>query len=110
MLIHGSSIQKCGHGIYLASKEEEKSDKARYCGFCTPSLDSRLTQAEWDALVAKNDVLKRVFDATACPKCGSETHFVEGRHWVCSECKNEWKPPKHLRNSKALVSIRRTSC
>jgi ribosomal protein L37AE/L43A len=52
-------------------------------------------------------VLKRVYNATSCPACGSETHFIEGKYWQCADCKNEWRPPRGLRNSKALVSVRR---
>ena len=40
MFIHGSVIEKCQHGIYLASPEEVKADRARYCGLCTPDLDT----------------------------------------------------------------------
>src|SRR5712664_2214855 len=95
--IPGSVIEKCQHGLYLASQEEIKIDKARYCGFCTPALDSRLTQAEWDAHVAENSVqTRRSHDATSCPKCGSESHYISQKFWQCAECGNEWRPPRHL--------------
>jgi hypothetical protein len=104
--IHGSVIEKCVHGIYLADSEQCRTGIARYCGFCTPSFDSGSTKEEWEKLVRDNACLKRVFDSVSCPNCGSETHFVEGKFWKCSECSNEWRPPRGLRNSKALVSIR----
>lgn len=37
MFIWGSVIQKCSHGVYEASDDEVRADRARYCGFCTPS-------------------------------------------------------------------------
>jgi hypothetical protein len=110
MHIHGSVIEKCQHGIYLASLEEVKADRARYCGLCTPDMDERETARTWDPTVQANPVLKKFYSATACPKCGNETHFVEGRQWVCSECGTQWKAPRSLKNSKALACIRRVEC
>ncbi len=101
--IVGSVISKCVHGIYLASKQEVRSDKATYCGMCTP--EGPYPSQEWQSLVAATPVLKRNFDKASCPSCGSETHYVEGKHWVCSECGNQWKPSRRLL-TQSLVSIR----
>jgi len=35
-----ASIQKCQHSVYLASPEERRTERARYCSFCTPSVDA----------------------------------------------------------------------
>jgi hypothetical protein len=105
--IHGSCIDKCVHGIYLESAEAIRSDKARYCGFCTPSLDTEKTAEQWEALVAANPVLQHRYDSTSCPACRCETHHIDGKMWVCTDCRNEWKPPRGSKNSKAFVSIRR---
>lgn len=110
MFIHGSVIEKCQHGIYLASPEEVKADRARYCGLCTPDLDTRETSRDWNPTVDLNPVLKKFYSSTACSKCGSEIHSVEGKLWVCSECGTQWKPPRFLKNSRALASIRRVEC
>jgi hypothetical protein len=110
MFIHGSVIQKCQHGIYLASPEEVKADLARYCGLCTPDMDERETARTWDPTVQANPALKKVYDATACPKCGSETHSIQGRFWICSECENQFRPPRGLRSCRAIASIRRIEC
>lgn len=105
--IDGSVIAKCEHGIYLASPEETRADRARYCGLCTPDLDERETARDWKPTVQANPLLKRHFDSASCPACGCESHHVEGKHWVCADCDNSWRPPRGLRNSKAFVSIRR---
>ena len=34
------SIKKCRHSVYLASDEEVRSVRARYCSFCTPAVDA----------------------------------------------------------------------
>ncbi len=39
MQIENSSIQKCVHGLYLATPEEVKSGKAHYCQMCNPALN-----------------------------------------------------------------------
>lgn len=107
MEIVGSCIEKCQHGVYLASPEEIRADRARYCGICSPEMDTRETARDWKPTVQANPVLKHRYDATSCPACGCDTHHIEGRMWVCTDCRNEWKPPKFLRNSNAFVSIRR---
>jgi hypothetical protein len=48
MHIHGSVIEKCSHGVYEASPEEVRADKARYCGLCSPNLDERETARNWN--------------------------------------------------------------
>jgi hypothetical protein len=107
MHIHGSVIEKCGHGIYLASPEEVSADRATYCGICTPDSDTRQTARDWNPTVQANPVLKRHYDSTSCPACGCDSHHIDGKMWVCTDCRNEWLPPRGLRNSKAFVSIRR---
>jgi ribosomal protein S27AE len=103
MKIPGSVIQKCNHGVYLASSEEVRKDKATYCGLCTP--EGAYPDPNWNKVVEQNERLKREFDSASCPKCGSQSHFVEGKHWVCGDCENEWKPPRKIK-TRALVSIR----
>ena len=103
MHIPGSCIEKCVHGVYLASPDEVKTSIATYCGWCTP--EGAYPSPAWKESIQNNPCLKRAFNSSSCPQCGSETHYVEGRYWVCSECKNEWRPPKRLRGA-ALMSIR----
>ena len=107
MHIEGSCIEKCSHGIYLASKEEVKTERAHFCSFCRPAMDNKEpSPLEWRDLVAANPVLTRV-GGVSCPKCGSNAHTVEGKNWRCADCDNEWRPPRGFRNSKALASVRR---
>ena len=109
MKIPGSSIEKCKHGIYLASPEERKTDVARYCTLCTPGHDlSEQRSPMAPALPPSESPVKQSADRSSCPRCGSDTHYVSatGRYWTCSECGHEWKAARHLR-SKAVVSIRR---
>ena len=35
-----SLVNKCSHGVYLASTEEVKTNLGRYCSLCTPEVDS----------------------------------------------------------------------
>ena len=72
--IHGSSISKCFHGVYLASAQEVRADKATYCGICTP--EGPFPSQEWKDAVAAITLLKRNFDKASCPKCGSETRHT----------------------------------
>jgi hypothetical protein len=37
---------KCVHGVYLASTEEVKSMVARYCSFCTPTVDDDIKRRQ----------------------------------------------------------------
>jgi ribosomal protein L37AE/L43A len=107
MVIHGSSIQKCSHGVYLASVEEIKADKARYCQFCRPQCnDIGLTVGP--AAIKEVVQATKQFTRTSCPRCGSDTHYeTSGRNWQCSECGNEWKPPRVGVALIPTVSIRR---
>lgn len=35
-----SYLPKCRHSVYLASPEEVRTVRARYCSFCTPAVDN----------------------------------------------------------------------
>lgn len=53
MFIHGSVIEKCRHGVYLATPEEQRVDRARYCGMCSPDMDVRDSARTWDPKLLK---------------------------------------------------------
>lgn len=50
-----SLVNKCSHGVYLASTEEVKTNLGRYCSFCTPEVDSdvlrrkELNETKWSS-------------------------------------------------------------
>jgi hypothetical protein len=48
MFIYGSVIEKCLHGVYLATPEEKRFNRARYCGFCSPDIYIRDAAVKWD--------------------------------------------------------------
>src|ERR1700741_4975833 len=87
--IHGSCISKCEHGIYMARPSEVKTGKAWYCRFCRPATDRReQKKLKWNKTVEANPVLTKAYGKGSCPKCGSSTHEVDGKFWICSDCSN----------------------
>src|SRR5258708_5778493 len=64
MQIPGSVIEKCQHGVYLASALEVRNEKATYCGLCTP--EGAYPDPNWNKAVEQNPLLKRHFDNGFC--------------------------------------------
>jgi len=111
MRIPGSTIEKCPHGIYLASPEERALNRARYCCFCCPDVYIRASPRQWKEALMAHPVLQRTYNKHACPRCGCETHSEEGKIWVCADCGNERERPHGVRKStRAIVSIRTVQC
>jgi hypothetical protein len=97
MKIENSCIEKCVHGLYLATPEEVKSGKANYCQMCNPALND---QRETDVVAAvqrkhQYGVADRKLSnpsKSVCPECGCDIHFVlTNGKWVCADCHHSWK-------------------
>jgi rubrerythrin len=101
------TLPKCAHSVYLENADAIRTGVAYCCGICRPSmysgLDARLFLPLAEVTARSGS---RNNDPTACPDCGSITHFAKGRKWECSDCGKIFKAPRHLQNIGALVHMR----
>ena len=98
MKLENSRIQKCSHGIYLATPEEVKSGKAFYCQMCNPALNDEKPKTDVMRAVEKKHYYgvadRKISNPTkaVCPECGCDIHYVlTNGKWVCADCKHSWR-------------------
>jgi hypothetical protein len=104
--IDNSSIDKCAHGVYLASSQEVRTECARYCCWCSPQHVTNLVAGFLERESHKKfmPVLhsgERVFANThdgECPNCSSRFKYrlPDGRD-ECAECGAKRETNRSLR-------------
>jgi hypothetical protein len=104
--IENSSIDKCVHGVYLASSQEMRTESARYCCWCSPQhvtnlvagfLESESNKKFMPGMRPEEHVYANLHN-NECPNCGSRFRYrlPDGRD-ECAECGAKRETSRSLR-------------